>query len=124
MAFYDFTAKKRDGEDFDFHALEGKPLPTLDENTVFLGVPAKAASFASDDVPLDAAAICAELFQGKHIGLEETAPAGTKTAVVFLNRHPDNGKAVQAACRLAGEGIQTVTVNMSVPLYAAFCLEP
>ena len=24
MAFYDFTAKKRDGEDFDFHALEGK----------------------------------------------------------------------------------------------------
>ncbi len=100
------------------HALEGKPLPTLDENTVFLGVPAKAASFASDDVPLDAAAICAELFQGKHIGLEETAPAGTKTAVVFLNRHPDNGKAVQAACRLAGDGIQTVAVNMSVPLYA------
>ena len=100
------------------YAPENQPLPVLDENTVFLGVPAKAASFASDDVPLDAAAVCAETFRGKHIGLEEPAPVGTKTAVVFLNKHPDNGKAVQAACRLAGEGIQTIAVNMNVPLYA------
>ena len=100
------------------YAPENQPLPVVNENTVFLGVPAKAASFASDDVPLDAAAVCAEMFRGKHIGLEETAPAGMKNAVVFLNRHPDNAKAVQAARRLAASGIQTIAVNMNMPACA------
>ena len=97
-------------------APQGQPLPALDESTVFLGVPAKAASFASDEVPLDAAARCAEAFHGKRIGLDEDVPAGTKSAVVFLNRHPDNDQAVAAAERLARAGIRTIAVCMNVPI--------
>ncbi len=100
------------------HAPKGQPLPRIDENTVFLGVPARAASFASDEVPLDAAAVCAEAFHGRHISLTDAVPAGTQTAVVFLNRHPDNDKAIQAARRLAEAGVQAIAVNMNVPLYA------
>ena len=98
------------------HAPKDQPLPAMDEHTVFLGLPARAVSFASDEVPLDGAAVCAERFRGKHIRLEDAAPAGTKTAVVFLNRHPDNDKGIAAARRLAAEGIQTIAVNMNVPL--------
>ena len=100
------------------HAPLGQPLPTVDEAAVFLGVSSKAGSFASDEVPLDAAAICAEAFHGQRIGLEEALPDGTKTAVVFLNKHPDNEKALTAARRLTEQGIQTIAINMNVPLCA------
>ena len=100
------------------HAPNDQPLPVLGERTVFLGVPAKAASFASDEVPLDSAAVCAEALRGRHIGMEDALPAGTKTAVVFLNRHPNNDKGIQAARRLAEAGVQVIAVNMNVPLYA------
>ena len=99
------------------YAPANQPLPKIDETTVFLGVPAKAASFASDEVPLDAAEICAKAFHGRLIGLDDAVPAGTKTAVVFLNRHPDNDRALQAANRLTMAGVQVVAVVMNVPLY-------
>ena len=99
------------------YAPGSQPLPAVDANTVFLGVPARAASFASDEVPLDAAAICAEVFHGKRVGLDEAVPDGTKTAVVFLNRHPDNDQAIQAARRLADAGVQVIAIDMNVPLY-------
>ena len=96
---------------------QGKPLPRIDSETVFLGVAARAESLASDDVPLDAAVECAKAFAARRIGLEEEPPAGTKTAVVFLNKHPDQQKAIEAAARLAAQGIQVVGVSMNVPYY-------
>ncbi|MBR3016104.1 MAG: glycoside hydrolase family 3 [Clostridia bacterium] len=101
------------------YAPEGKPLPSVDKHTVFMGVPAKAGSFASDDIPLDAAAVCAKTFGSKQIGLKEAPPAGTKTAVVFLNKHPDNEYAIAAIRCLSEQNIQTIAVNMNVP----FCSE-
>ena len=102
-----------------WHAPEGKPLPPVGADTVFLGVSARAGSQASDDIPLDAAAVFADAFGGRRIGLDEDAPAGTKSAVVFLNRHPDLDKAVEAACRLADAGLPVIAVSMNVP----FCLK-
>ena len=100
------------------YAPQGKALPKVDKQTVFLGVPAKAGSFASDEIPLDAAAVCADRFGCKRIGLEEAPPSGVKTAVVFLNKHPENNQAIAAARRLAEQGAQTVAVNMNVPVCA------
>ncbi len=95
-------------------APEGKPLPKA-EGAAFLGVNARAVTFASDDVPLDAAAVCAQKYHGIHASLEGPLPENVKTAVVFLNKHPDNEKAVQAACRLAEAGAQVIAVGMSAP---------
>ncbi|MBR5111446.1 MAG: glycoside hydrolase family 3 [Clostridia bacterium] len=100
------------------YAPQGKKLPKVDRDTVFLGVSAKAGSFASDDIPLDAASIIAELFGSKRIELTEKVPDGTKTAVVFINKHPDNDQALASACRLSAQGIQTIAVNMNVPFCA------
>ena len=100
------------------YASQGKELPKVDKQTVFLGVPAKASSFASDEVPLDAAAICADYFGSKRIALEETPPSGVKTAVVFLSNHPENYQAIAAARRLAEQGVETIAVNMNVPACA------
>jgi len=101
------------------HAPEGRPLPALGPDTVYLGVDARAESFASDDIPLNGAARCAEAFGGRYIGLEEAAPEGTKTAVVFLTRHDDLPRAVAAANRLAETGVGVIAVDMNVP----YCLK-
>ena len=74
-----------------------------------------AAATACDDIPLNGAARCAEAFGGRYIGLEEAAPKGTKTAVVFLTRHDDLPHAVAAANRLAEAGVDVVAVDMNVP---------
>lgn len=98
------------------HAPQGQPLPAVDENTLFLGVAARAETLASDDVPLDAARECAREFGGQRIALEEPIPQGAKKAVVFLNKHPDLDKAVAAANRLAAAGVQVIAVSMNVPV--------
>ena len=100
-----------------YSAPDGKPLPKVDENTVFLGVAARAESLASDDVPLNAAVECAKAFNARCIGLEDETPVGTKAAVVVLSKHPDQQKAVDAACRLIKQGVQVIAVNMNVPFY-------
>lgn len=97
------------------HAPDDRPLPKLGADTVFLGVDARAESFASDNVPLNGALCCAEAFGGKYIGLDEDVPEGTKKAVVFLTRHPDLQKAIDAACRMADAGIEVIAVDMNVP---------
>ena len=99
------------------HAPGGQPLPRVDESTLFLGVPARAESLASDSVPLDAARECALAFGARHMGLDDPIPEGAKTAVVILHRHPDLERAVNAACRLAKSGKKVIAVSMNVPYY-------
>ena len=92
-------------------------LPPVGAHTAFLGVAARAESLASDDVPLNAAAECARVFGGPQIGLDDPLPAGCDTAVVFLNKHPDQERAVDAANRLAAAGARVIAVSMNVPVY-------
>ena len=99
------------------HAPQGKPLPRVDADTLFLGVAARAETLASDDIPLDAATVCAQVFGAKRVSLEEQLPTGAGTAVVFLNKHPNLQKAIDAACALAAAGTQVIAVDMNVPLY-------
>ena len=98
------------------HAPGGRPLPAVDETTVFLGVNARAETPASDNEPLDAAKECAAAFGGTRIALDGNAPDGAKKAVVFLSKHPDLEKAVAAANRLAAAGLQVLAVSMNVPV--------
>ena len=101
------------------YAPDNEPLPKLGADSVFLGLDARAESFASDDIPLNGAARCAEVFGGRRISLDENAPEGTKSAVVFLTRHADLPQAVAAANRLAAAGIKVIAVDMNVP----YCLK-
>ena len=98
-----------------WYAPQGQPLPKPGPDTVFLGVPARAATQASDDIPLNAAARLAEDFGGRYLGLDEAVPEGAKGAVVILDRHPELPKALEAVRRLAAAGIQVTAVSMNVP---------
>ncbi|MBR1586044.1 MAG: beta-N-acetylhexosaminidase [Clostridia bacterium] len=95
------------------HAPAGQPLPALNENTLYCGVKAQAASLANDDVPLDAAALCAAALGGVYGGLAPDQPADT--AVVFLGRHADTPQAIDAAKRLAAQGAKVVAVSLYTP---------
>ena len=97
------------------HAPEGKPLPRLNENTLFLGLPARAPSPASDEVPLNAPSCLAAELGGRYIAPDQPLPEAD-TAVVILTKHPDLEKAVAAANALAARGTRVVAVTMNVPL--------
>ena len=97
------------------HAPEGKPLPRLNENTLFLGLPARAPSPASDEVPLNAPSCLAAELGGRYIAPDQPLPEAD-TAVVILTKHPDLEKAVAAANALAARGTRVIAVTMNVPL--------
>lgn len=97
------------------HAPEGKPLPRLDGGTLFLGLPAKAPSPASDEVPLDAPSCLAAELGGRYVPLDQPMP-DADTAVVILTKHPDLDKAVAAANALAARGTRVIALTMNVPL--------
>ena len=95
------------------HAPNGQPLPTIDANTLFLGVPARATTLANDDVPLDAASIATKAFSARHAALDTTERADT--AVLFAARHPDLPALIDAAHRLDAAGTKVIAVAMNTP---------
>lgn len=97
-------------------APEGKPLPPLNGGTLFLGVPARAVSQASDDVPMDAAALCARALGGQYGGiLGEKAGREADAAVVFLARHPHLDAVLEKARALDQMGKRVIAVSMATP---------
>ncbi len=96
---------------------EGQELPRVDGRSVFLGVNARLETQVLDDVPVDAVPACADAFGGRTIGMEDPVPEGCTTAVVFLNRHPEQERALRAANRLADAGVQVIAVCMNTPIW-------
>ena len=97
------------------HAPEGKPLPRLDQDTLFFGTMARRNALVNDDIPLDAARELARALGGAYGG---QAPEGTpRTAVVCLGRHPDMARTMEAAQRMAAANVQLVAVSLFTSRY-------
>ena len=94
-------------------APEGAALPTVDGETLFIGLPARAVTLANDDVPLDAAALCAEAFGGRRDEIHGRQMA--KTVVAVFTRHPDRDALADRVRRLAEEGARVIAVSMNTP---------
>ena len=97
------------------HAPENRELPGIDKDALFFGVPARAASNASDEAPLDAAALCAEAFGGKRSEIPANEEIIPQTAVAILGRHADQEACMEAIRRLAERGTQVIAVSMTTP---------
>lgn len=108
------------------HAPEGKPLPKLGKDTLILGLPARAASLANDEVAADAAAFFAEKLgcdyipvrfeEGKlpELTVPETALEGKQDALVFLSRLENAlPLVVEQAKVLAEKGLPVIAVSLS-----------
>ena len=95
------------------HAPAGKPLPAVSANTLAFGTLGRRNALVNDDLPLDAAKEFA-LDKGCRYGGQapEEAP---ETAVVFLGRHPDAEKTLNAARRMAEAGTRLIAVSMYTP---------
>ncbi len=98
------------------YAPQGRPLPAVDGQTLFLGLNAAAVTRASDNIALDAAKECGQVFHARRIHLDDPLPENVQTAVVFLDRNPELEKAVSAANRLAATGADIIAVSMNVPM--------
>ena len=108
------TARRiMDGAVKALHAPGGAPLPAIDSETLFIGLPARAATLANDDVPLDAAALLAEAFGARHGRIDGDEAA--KTVVAVFSRHPDCGALAERVRRLAASGAQVIAVGMNTP---------
>ncbi len=95
------------------HVPDGEPWPTLDSNTLFFGTKARRNALVNDDIPLDAAAECAEFFSGRNGGA--TPEENPEKAIVFLGRHPEQQATLDAAHRMAESGTKLIAVSMYTP---------
>ena len=95
------------------HAPGGAALPVVDGETLFIGLPARAATLANDDVPLDAAALLADAFGARHgrIG----GPEEAKVVVAVFTKHPEQALLAEQANRLAAAGASVIAVGMNTP---------
>ena len=93
------------------HAPEGRPLPPVGRDTLFLGAEARAASVAADPEPMNAAEACARFFSGRYAGAA-AEDAGAASAVVFLDAHPQIGRFIRAARSLAQRGVPVIAVSL------------
>ena len=99
------------------NAPEGKPLPTLGEGTLFLGVPPRAASIAGDAVRQDAAEYMAKAFGGVYGGMtaSDEALKNARCAAFFLGPHPELSAVQQTARRAAELGVPALAVSLYTP---------
>ncbi len=105
---------------------EGKPLPKLGKDTLILGLPARAASLANDEVTADAAAFFAERLGCAYVPVrfeegrppELTVPEalleGKKNVLVFLSRLENAlPLLIREAGALADRGLPVIAVSLS-----------
>ena len=99
------------------NAPEGMALPRLGKRTLFLGLPARAASIAGDAAPINAALRFSERFGGRYFsGLPEDGETeDALNAVAFLSPHEDMDRIVRAADTLAERGLPVIAVSLSTP---------
>ncbi len=104
----------------------GKPLPRLGRDTLILGLPARAASMANDEVTADAAAFFASRLgcdyvpvrfeEGRppELTVSESVLAGKKNVLVFLSRLGDAlPLLIREAGALADRGLPVIAVSLS-----------
>ena len=98
-------------------APEGKPLPALGKHTLFLGLPARAASQASDEVAVDAAARFAQHFGGAQDGAQPSKSKvdAAQNIVAFFSAHADLPALTETVNRLAQAGKHIIAVCLTTP---------
>ena len=98
-------------------APEGKPLPALSKDTLFLSLPAQAVSLASDEVPLNAAARFADRVGGAWANAfpGEEAVQKAKLIVAFFSRGADLPAFTDTVSRLAASGKPVIAVSLTTP---------
>ncbi len=95
------------------HCPQGQPLPKVDAETAVFGTPARQNALVNDDLPLDAAAVFARATGARYLAeAPQTVPG---KAVVFLGRHPDAPKVIEAVGRLAETGAQVTAIALYTP---------
>ena len=99
------------------HAPDGRPLPDLGKDTLFLGVPPRTASMVGDAGPLVAAEYMAKALGGISGGItaSDEALQSARAAVAFLGPHPDLAQLQQTVRRAAELGVPTVAVSLYTP---------
>lgn len=96
------------------HAPEGKPLPGIDADALFVGTPAQAASLANDAEVLDGAAVCARAFGARCVSFASMQPE-SGTVVAILGKHPELGALTEAVRRMDAAGARVIAVSMGTP---------
>ena len=99
------------------NAPEGRPLPSMGEDTLFLGVPCQAASIAGDAANLDAAEYMAKALGGICGGMtaDDRSLKNARCAVFFLGPHPDLAAVRKNVCRAAELGVPAVAASLYTP---------
>ncbi len=95
----------------------GKPLPTLGKDTLFFGVPPRAASIAGDAVRQNAAEYMVNAFGGAYGGMtaDDEALKSARCAVAFLGPHPELAAVQDTVRRAAALGVPTAAVSLYTP---------
>ena len=105
------------------YAPAGKPLPALDENTLFFGCSNRAASYASDQLALCGPERLARHFGGTFGGLllDEAGfhSCQGRTVVACLSPQPDLPRVMEQVRTLAASGAQVIAAAMATP----YCLD-
>lgn len=105
------------------YAPAGKPLPALDENTLFFGCSNRAASYASDQL-----ALCGPERLSRHFGgtfggllLDEAGfhSCQGRTVVACLSPQHDLPRVMKQVRTLAASGAQVIAAAMATP----YCLD-
>ena len=105
------------------HSPAVKPLPDLDENTLFFGCSNRAASYASDQL-----ALCGPERLSRHFGgtfggllLDEAGfhSCQGRTVVACLSPQPDLPRVMEQVRTLAASGAQVIAAAMATP----YCLD-
>ncbi len=95
------------------HAPDGQALPRVTPDTVVFGTPGRRNAIVNDDIPYDAAKAFAQATGAVY----SAAPPEGKpsSAVVMIGQHPNAASTVQAAIRLAGDGVPVTAVSLFTP---------
>ena len=98
------------------HAPGGNPIPAIGPDTLFLSLPARPASIASDAAQMDAAAYFASALHAQAISspLPESLPA-CDACVVFLSPHPELSRLRELACQACRRQIPVIAVSLGLP---------
>ncbi len=95
------------------NAPAGEAWPVPDRNTVVFGTRARRNALVNDDIELNAAKAFSDAFGCVYA---EDAPENPpEKAIVFIGRHPETHKTVEAAKRLIGQGTKLIAVSLFTP---------
>ena len=95
------------------NAPAGEAWPVPDRNTVVFGTRARRNALVNDDIELNAAKAFSDAFGCVYA--EDAPQNAPEKAIVFIGRHPETHKTVEAAKRLIGQGTKLIAVSLFTP---------